>query len=511
VTAPHRRVGILDLLSTPSRSWGETAYNLTLTKQYASITPQAIAVWSRQLGHRTHYAVYYGAGDPRRLLPDDLDLVFIASYTQASALAYALAKLYRRRGIRTVLGGPHAKAFAGDAVRFFDVVVLECDRALVADIIRDRFDPGSIVSSTAPFAEVPTVEERMPEIRSSAFAFGRRPFTATTIPLLASTGCPYSCDFCTDWDRPYRQLSLDQLASDLESVATHAPGAMVSFHDPNFAVRFDSVLATLERVPPARRSPYIMEASLSILREERMRRLRDTRCAFIAPGIESWTEYSEKAGVGHASGGAKLDRVVEHFRLLHEYVPYLQANFLFGLDGETVDESAALTREFMRRTPYVWPVMNIPHPFGGTPLFDRYLADNRILTTMPFSFYYSPHLATTLAHDTPVRYYEKLIELFEYFTAPRMLLRRLGTGSTPFVRVVHIVRTKVKRGRLRILRRLHRLLTSDPDFRAFHERRSDILPEYYHREYERMLGPFAGLMSRADRRPNIDGAGATRP
>ena len=39
------KVGILDILTTPSRSWAETAYNGVLTKQYASITPQAIAVF----------------------------------------------------------------------------------------------------------------------------------------------------------------------------------------------------------------------------------------------------------------------------------------------------------------------------------------------------------------------------------------------------------------------------------------------------------------------------------
>ena len=136
------RVGILDLLSLPAHTWSESAYNLMLTKQYASITPQAVAVWCRRRGHAVFYGAYWGNGDPRQLLPRDLDLVFIASYTQASALAYALAKLYRRDGARTVIGGPHARAFPQDCLRFFDLVVGDCDEALVGDILDGVDDPA---------------------------------------------------------------------------------------------------------------------------------------------------------------------------------------------------------------------------------------------------------------------------------------------------------------------------------------------------------------------------------
>ncbi|MEE9198904.1 MAG: radical SAM protein, partial [Dehalococcoidia bacterium] len=95
--------------------------------------PQTISVWCRELGHQVFYATYFGQKDPKQLLPDDLDVVFISTYTQASALGYALAKLYRREKTLTVIGGPHAKAFPDDCLRFFDVVVRECDKTLIAD------------------------------------------------------------------------------------------------------------------------------------------------------------------------------------------------------------------------------------------------------------------------------------------------------------------------------------------------------------------------------------------
>src|SRR5438128_1188888 len=56
------RVGILDILALPARNTVDHLYHRFMTKQFASITPQAISVWCRRMGHRTLYATYYGVG-----------------------------------------------------------------------------------------------------------------------------------------------------------------------------------------------------------------------------------------------------------------------------------------------------------------------------------------------------------------------------------------------------------------------------------------------------------------
>ena len=498
------RVGILDILALPSRSLANTFYDLLLTKQYASVTPQAISVWSRQLGHETFYATYYGVGSPSRLLPKDLDVVFISCYTQVSAMAYALGKIYRRAGTRTVIGGPHAKAFPLDCLRFFDLVVKECDKDLIAGILAGDFRPLSIVSSANPFDDLPTVEERMPEIRASAFLWRKRRVFMTTVPMLASVGCPYDCDFCIDWNNQYRLLSSDRLAADLRYLAKNLSGALMAFHDPNFAVKFSQVLDVLETIPPEARTPYIMEASLSTLRGSRVNRLKETKCIFAAPGIESWMDYSNKAGLGRKVGMEKVDGVVEAFQTLHESVPYLQANFIFGLDTDEGNDPIELTKNFMERTPFVWPVINIPVPFGGTPLYQRHLTSGRILKAMPFSFYYAPYLVSTLKNYDPVTFYEKLVELFLHSASGAMLKRRKKSASSWGVRVVHWARTACTRVDIKGYRRILEMLRSEPHFRAFHEGKSAVLPEFYHKEYERMLGPYASLLSRAERAPNVE-------
>lgn len=497
------KIGVFELLSdSVSQTRGRRFYGRRFRRHYASIMPQVISAWCRRLGHDVTYATYYGQSDPRGLLPQDLDVVFVSTYTHASAAAYALGKLFRREGTLAVIGGPHARSYPTDCLRFFDLVVRHCDEALIDDILRGRFEKGSFVSAEKPPTDMPSVEERLPEIIHSSLGTGRRPMAAN-VPLLSSIGCPYTCNFCLDWNSPYASIPPERLAEDLRFIARRLPGVYVSYHDPNFGVNFDETLAAIESVP-GRPNPYFMESSLSILKGPRLRRLRDTNCHFVAPGLESWGDYSNKAGVGRRTGREKLDRVVAHFEELHEHVPNLQANFIFGTDVDAGDEPIELTVEFIRRAPYVWPVVNIPVPFGGTPLYDEQLAAGRILERMPFSFYYMPYLVTTLKNYSPVEYYDRMVRLYEASYAWSTMVGRVNGTPTAKMKFMNILRTFGGQGVLRQLRVVRQRLAEDAEFLAFHEGRTRALPAFYRHLHAQRLGRYASLLSEADITPEME-------
>jgi radical SAM superfamily enzyme YgiQ (UPF0313 family) len=496
------RVGVLEVLigdagREPLRHFSTRRLN----RHYASIMPQAVSVWSRELGHETHYATYFGQADPKSLLPCGLDVVFLAAATSASSLAYALARLYRREGALVVLGGAHAKAFPDDALRFVDVAVGECDRTLVEELLKDR-PRGVSISSGRPLRAVPPVEQRLPEIRVAHFDALAPIGGSGFVPLLASLGCPYACDFCSDWDSPYRLTPADQLEADLRFVSQHFPRARIPFHDPNFAVKFDRVLEVIERIPAERRNAYVIESSLSVLRDDdRLARLRDTRCDYIVPGIESWADYSRKSRVRASdSGRAKLEQVVAQLERIRAYVPGMQANFMFGVDSDRGREPVELTQEFIRRLPTVWPNLNVPTPFGGTPLYERHRAEGRILAAMPFAFYYTPYLVTTLQHYTAEEFYGLLGEIFETLISPRVVARRTQK-LRGMHHLLHALQLTNARRLLREFRALRARLRGDAAFRAFHEGRAGDLPAFYRARFERLLGRYAGLLSWHELRP----------
>jgi hypothetical protein len=504
------RVAILELLHDRGPGGGRDAYGDYFRKQFMGIMPQTIAVWCSQLGHHVHYRTYWGQEEPLKLLPDDVDIVFVSAYTQSCALAYAIATALRRRGTLTVAGGPHARSFPTDCSRFFDIVVRECDRELLDDILRGRVDPPAIVSGAHAPTEFPTVEERLPYIKLSAFHKGR-PQAASTVPMLSSIGCPYDCDFCVDWNSKYVTLDRDQLFADLTFLSENFPQVMMAYHDPNFAIRFDSTMDVIDKIPRGRRNRYLMESSLSILKPARLPRLAESNCYYAAPGVESWTEYSAKAGTGQRFGRDKLEAVIAQFDLLGQYVPGLQANFLFGADIDDGGEWTTLTKEFIQRTPGVFPTINIPTPYGETPLYDQMRRNGRILESLPLSFYYNPYLAITLKHYDPLTYYDKVIELTNAAASPGMMLRRLNTRQPRMIRIAHALRSLSTQLYLRELRRIRKMLASDSQFRLYHEGRSSDLPKFYSWLYEQRLGRYAELVPPKMRRPVLDPPARAEP
>lgn len=495
------RIGIIELImDTVSRNWINSLYTAHFRRQFYGIVPQAVSVWCRELGHQVFYSTYYGQKDPKSLLPNDLDVVFISAFTQASALAYALAKLYSREKTLTVIGGPHAKSFPEDCLRFFDIVVKECDKDLIYKILRKEFDPPSIVSTDQPLTDLPTVEERMPEIAQAAFS-GGKPTLTSFVPILTSVGCPYHCDFCMDWNNKYISLPRKRLEADLQFLSGNLPDTLIIYHDPNFAVRFGELMDVFERIPENRRNRYLMQTTLSNLEPSRLQRLRSTKCIFVAPGIESWMNYSNKASVSGKTGREKLEKVILHFELLRQYFPDLQANFIFGTDADNGNAPVELTKEFIRRLPYVWPAMNIPTPFAGTPFFDQLYAENRIIKALPLSFYYRPFLVIKLKNYSAVEFYEHLIDLYALITSTAMMGKRIFARSATEIKVIYTVRALHLRQELAQLRRVRDMLIKDGEMRTFHEGRSNQLPEFYHQCFEKRLGRFAGLISRSDRIP----------
>jgi radical SAM superfamily enzyme YgiQ (UPF0313 family) len=502
------RIGVIEFISDSAwQNWGTRYYGARFKRHYASIMPQVVAVWCQQLGHDVTYTTYFGQEDPETLLPQQLDVLFVSTYTHASTTACALARLHGGRGALTVIGGPHARSFPKDCLRFFDLAVHDCDKNLIDDILRGAFDRGQVVSSGRSLTEIPTVEERLPHLLTASLTEGRPPYAAN-IGLLSSVGCPYTCNFCVDWDRPYISIAGDRLRADLQFIAKRFPGVYVSYHDPNFGVQFDRTMDIIASLPKDDRNPYIMESSLSILKGPRLKRLKETNCFYTAPGIESWVDYSNKTGIGRHGGREKLDAVVARLAEIHEFVPNIQANFIFGTDTDEGDDPVELTKEFIRRAPYVWPTINIPTPYGRTPLYDDYLAEGRILTSMPFAFYYMPYLVMTLRNYSPLEYYEKLIDIYSAANSVKLLGTRIASTPDYALKALYLLRTIAFQGILGKLRRTHERLREDHEFRDFHEGRTTKLPAYYRQLFSKRLGRYGELISEADMTPELEVAAA---
>ena len=498
----RKSVAVLELIAyTVASEWASLIAVPVLKRQTYSIMPQIVSAWCRQLGHRVTYATYYGQCEPVDLLPPDLDVLFIAGSTQTSALGYALAKLYRAKGVLTVGGGPHAKCFPEDCARFFDITVTSCDRTVIADILTGHIDPPAIVSARNAVHPLPSVEERLDEIRIAAFGKSGRPRRTSVISLYGSIGCPYTCSFCTDWNSTYAPIPPDQLAADLNFISTHFPEAVLGFQDPNFGVRFDETMDVLESLPKPRRNPYIMQCSLSVLTPQRMHRLKGTNCLYVAPGVESWSEFGNKMRLTSTRGVERVERIASQFTALNRHVPGQQANFIMGLDTDSGDLPFELTLDFLRRTPFVWPNINILTPYGGTPVFNQLMRENRLLRAMPLALFCSPYLAVTLKNYDALGFYMRFVRLLEASVSSTMSLRRAVLPDHVLLKVGRFAQTIAVRRDIHEMRTIRDARRHDTGLRNFHAGRSGKLPDIYRHHLQRRMGRFSALLTEAECQP----------
>ena len=482
------RIGVIDLVSNgPTRALWARVMNANL----ASIMPQVVAVWCKEEGHDVTLLCYTGFEDLVEELPEKLDLVFIGAFTEAAQLAYALSNQFHSRGVITVLGGPHARCYPQDAQKYFDYVLGFTDKTVIRDVLQDcsQHRPlGVRIAAQKQPGHLPGVRERWEFIDSTL----RKAPLIKMVPMLGSLGCPYTCSFCIDSTVPYQILDLDVMKEDLRFLRTKFKRPLVGWHDPNFGVRFDDFMDVIEDAIPPYSIDFVAESSLSLLSEPHMKRLKRNGFKALLPGIESWYDLGDKSRTGQAQGMEKVRRVSEHVNMILRYIPYIQTNFVLGLDCDSGDEPFELTKRFVDLTPGAFPGYSLLSAFGqAAPLNIEYQRANRVI---PFPFHFLNN--NSAMNLKPQNYswpsfYEHVIDLTRYTFSRRAIGRRVLATKASVPRWLNVIRAVSSEGygRIRKYSEVRRLLLSDPQFRRYFEQGTNILPHFYAEQVQKDLGP----------------------
>jgi hypothetical protein len=452
--------------------------------------PQAVAVWCEDEGHDVTFVCYTGFEDLPRRLPEGLDVVFIGAFTQAAQLAYALSNLFRAHGAVTVLGGPHARCYPEDARRYFDYVLGFTDREVIGRVLEDggpHRPLGLHLQAAGQPASLPGLRQRWKFVEPTL----QKAPVLKIVPMLGSLGCPYTCSFCIDSTVPYRALDFDGMKDDLRFLLARLRRPRVAWHDPNFGVRFDECMDAIEEAVPPGRMDFIAESSLSLLSEPRLVRLRRNGFQAVLPGIESWFDLGNKSRTGRHQGMEKVRRVADHVTTIQRYVPYVQTNFVLGLDVDEGEEPFDLTARFVDRAPGAFPGYSLLSAFGrAAPLNLEYQSQGRVLP-FPFHFLNNNHAMNVKpAHYSWPEFYDQVIRLTSYTFSWPAIVRRYRAVRTIVPRWMNVVRgiSSEGFGRIRYYREVRRLLTADRGFRDFFEGETRVLPPFFLDRLRRDLG-----------------------
>jgi len=457
----------------------------------ASIMPQAVGTWCEQDGHEVSFHTYTGTEDLAAEMPGDADVVFIAGFTQAAQLAYALSNLVRARGAVTVLGGPHARAYPEDARQYFDYVLGFTDQAIIREVLQDcapHRPRGLHLSAAGQPRSLPSVRERWKFIELTL----RKAPVLNIVPMLGSLGCPYTCSFCSDSVVPYQPLDFAVLKDDLRFLRTKFRRPRVGWHDPNFGVRFDDYMEAIEEAVPPGSIDFLAESSLSLLTEPHLKRLQRNGFKAILPGIESWYDMGGKSRTGASRGLDKVRAVSDHVNMILRYIPYVQTNFVLGLDAEEGAEPFDLTKRFVATTPGAFPVYSLLTAFGqSAPVNVEYQRANRVLP-VPFHFLNCNQAMNVrpLNYSWP-DFYARVADVTAYSYSWRAVVDRYRAGGSAIPRWMNVVRavSSERAGRSRSHQQVLQRLGSDAQFRGYFEQETTTLPPYYADRIRRDLGP----------------------
>ena len=485
---PKLRIGIIDLVARgPTRALYARVMNASL----ASIMPQVIGVWCEAEGHDVTFVCYTGLENLVEELPQNVDLVFIGSFSEAALLAYSLSNLFRSQGAITVLGGPHARCYPEDARKYFDYVLGFTNQSVIRDVLQDctqhRPMGVELAAPRQPLA-LPGVRERWKFI---APTLAKAPLLKF-VPMLGSLGCPYTCSFCIDSVVPYQPLDLSEITEDLRFLRKTLRRPRVGWHDPNFGVRFDDYMEAIEAAAPPDSIDFIAESSLSLLSEPRLKRLRRNGFKAMLPGVESWYDLGNKSKTGKRTGMDKMREVSEHVNRIMRYLPYVQTNFVLGLDGDAGAEPFDLTKRFIDLTPGAFPGFSLLSAFGrAAPLNLEYQRTNRVLG-FPFHFLDNNHAMNVRPkHYSWPDFYDRVIDLTEYAFSWRAIANRFRANRTAIPKWLNVVRAVSSEGfgRIRYHKEVRRRLDADRPFRRYFEQETIELPAFFVEQVRRELGP----------------------
>ncbi len=457
----------------------------------ASIMPQVLGVWCEEDGHDVEFVCYTGFEDLVDELPQNADVVFIGAFTQSAQLAYAMSNLFRSRGAVTVLGGPHARCYPEDSRKYFDYVLGFTDREQIRDILSDpapHRPMGVHLEASRQPASLPGVRERWSYVERT---LAKAPLIKI-VPMLGSLGCPYTCSFCIDSEVPYQPLDFDVLKEDLRFLQQQFRRPRIAWHDPNFGVRFDDYMDAIEEIVPQGSVDFIAESSLSLLSESHVKRLERNGFKAILPGIESWFDLGNKSKTGKTEGLQKVMRVAEHVQTIQRHIPYIQTNFVLGLDSDVGAEPFELTKRFVDMVPSAFPGYSLLSAFGrAAPLNLQYQRDNRVLP-FPFHFLNNNHAMNVKpANYSWPDFYDHVIALTKYTVSWRAIHARFRAIKATIPRWMNVVRAVSSEGfgRIKYYTKVRELLERDRQFRDYFEGETTTLPAFFVNRVRHDLGP----------------------
>ena len=363
----------------------------------------------------------------------DADLVGLTAMTANVNRAYEIAAIYKKKNIKTVIGGIHASMLPEEAGRYVDCVVTGEAESVWKALIND-FEKGELKH---------LYEGKLLPMEQSPFARRDLFHPGYSYANIQTTrGCPMKCEFCsvhTFNGQHYRERPVEHVLDELETI----PHDKVYFVDDNiigYSKKSKERAKKLFKgmIERGIKKDWYCQASLNVADDEEvLGYMAGSGCKMILIGIESENVHALEEANKKLNLKMGIESYNKVFDRIHSYGISVLGALIYGLDSDSEDDLFARTR-FAIESRMDAMQATIVTPLPGTGLYKRLEREGRLVYTNYPDDWDHYHFMEVVHHPGKMRQ-EELMEamwknwdtLYDHKVIQKKMLETLKATKNP--------------------------------------------------------------------------------
>lgn len=299
------------------------------------------------------------------------DLVAVTVETFTARRAYEISAEYKKRGVKTVMGGMHAMLIPEEVEQHCDCVIVGDAESVWGQMIAD-FKNGVLQKRYT--AEQPSCPQNGIIARRDIFeGKGYLPITL----LQFSRGCTHKCSFCASsayFKARHFCRPVDEVIREIKSQKRK----LLFFVDDNIVCDRERAKELFRALIPLKLH-WVSQGSMDMLEDnELMELMVKSGCLGLVIGFESITPESITEIRKATNRKGSDDMYAKQIEQLRRWGLQTWAAFTVGHDGDTV-ESIRATCDFAIQNKFTFAAFNILMPYPNTPLYEKLQSEGRLL------------------------------------------------------------------------------------------------------------------------------------
>jgi len=362
-----------------------------------------------------HHEVYIEDENVREITFDDEpDLVGITVNVDTSIHAYKIADTYRKRKIPVILGGIHVSVNPVEALRHADSVCIgeaeELWDEILSDVQKGELKERYYNPNPTDLSKVPILKREF--VNSSKYLY--------TNVVVASRGCPFSCEFCYNSceyvHHKYRNRKIEDVIEEIKSLKTKH----IMFIDDNFIGNINWTRSFLKEIKPLKLK-WNAAVSANIWHHlDLLDEMSQCGCQSLFIGFESINKRSTDNVNKHQNHSIDYEKLIKE---IHARKMMVNASFVFGLDYDGPD-TFKNTLDWLVKNKVETMTAHILTPYPGTQLYKRFMEENRIID-FNLSNYNTSHVVFKPKNMTPDELMKGYLWIYKEFYSLKNIIKRI--------------------------------------------------------------------------------------